>query len=80
MLDIGIVRNFVLSSFVKRAFIKIQKKKIAYELTTATGQNITRDGINKETVPLRIAIGPHQETISFDVLEMATHDFILGML
>ena len=80
LLDTGAVRNFVSSSFVKKAFIKTQKKEIAYELTTATGQSIARDGINKETVPLRIAIGPHQETISFDVLEMATHDFILGML
>jgi len=79
LLDTGAVRNFVSSSFVKRAHIKTKNKDEVYELVTANGQQMTTHGITKETVPLRIAMQQHNETITFDVLEMATHDFILGI-
>ena len=79
LLDTGAARSFISTTFVHKANIPIQKKKHSYKLTIATGEKISEEGIVNETVPVRIAIQQHNEVASFDIFEIATHDFILGM-
>jgi len=35
--------------------------------------------VDKETKPLSIAIQRHHEKLTFDIVEMAIHDIVLGM-
>lgn len=79
LLDTGAMTNFISSNLVNKANIWTKRKHNPYELVTATGGTVAQEGITRETVPTKIAIQQHNETLTFDVLGMATHDFILGM-
>jgi hypothetical protein len=80
LLDTGATANFISKSFAGKTRISLQKKKQSYQLTVANGEGMPNSkGITYETTPIRITIQQHNEVLKFDVLEMATHDFILGM-
>jgi hypothetical protein len=79
LLDTGAMQSYMSTTFIKQTRVQTRNKQNPYELWNAGGGKVAKEGISKETVPIRIAIQQHNEEASFDVLEMATHDIILGM-
>lgn len=75
--DTGAMNCYVANHDVKNLQITMIPKQQSYILEDATRKQISK--ITEHTAHMRIAIQQHTETISFDILEMATQDIILGM-
>ena len=43
------------------------------------GSDLSSGNVNRETIPLDVAIQQHHEEITFDVIRMANHYIILGI-
>ena len=80
LIDTGACRSFMSRQAAETAFVKIRTKREPYRLAVATGKDMPGiNAITTETELTQIAIRQHREVIKFDILEMATHDIILGM-
>ena len=80
LLDTGAMANYISRPAANRLALRTQRKRESYKLQIASGEAMPGIGrIQYETTPQRIAIQQHHETIQFDILEMATHDIILGI-
>ncbi|CAA77891.1 Reverse Transcriptase, partial [Cladosporium fulvum T-1 virus] len=77
MIDSGASGNFASESFVTRNRIATCKKKEGYELIAVDGSSLP--SVERETIPLPLAIQRHHEEITLDVTDMASHDIVLGM-
>ncbi len=81
MIDSGAIDNFMAKALVKKEEYPTQKKPDAYNLMIVDGNPLLNENkrVDKETRPLSIAIQQHHEKLIFDIVEMATHDIVLGM-
>jgi hypothetical protein len=81
MIDSGATGNFLSHKFTSSNDLAIQKKKAPYELIVIDGSPLsTKDGrVDRETMPLPVAIQKHHKKLTFDIIQMATHNVILGM-
>ena len=80
LIDTGAARSFVSRDVVRRAGIPTQRKDDPYPLVTATGKEMPgASRITETTVHTEIVTQQHRETLKFDVLEVATHNVILGI-
>lgn len=77
MIDSGASGNFASESFIKRHGIATQRKKEGYELIAVDGSSLP--SVERETIPLPLAIQRHHEEIVLDVTDMASHDIVLGI-
>ena len=77
MIDTSASGNFMLTRFIRKHGIATQEKKKGYELIAIDGLALLN--VSKETVPLKIAIQQHYESMTFDVINTASHDVVLGM-
>jgi len=81
IVDSGATGNFISRSLAEREGYSTQKKSDAYNLIVVDG-NLLSDGnerVDKETKPLSIAIQQHYKELTFNIVEMATHNIVLGM-
>ena len=81
LLDIGADENFMSRKRAIQLGLVLRKKDNLYPLQAIIGDNIP--GITKvteKTVPIEIRLQQYCGTSKFDVIEMATHDIILGIL
>ena len=77
MIDSGASGNFISTSFVQRNGIATrQKKDGGYELMVADGSSLSV--VDSETMPLILAIQQHHENVCLDVVDMASHDVVMG--
>ena len=77
MIDSGASGNFISTSFVQRNGIATRRKKDGgYELMVADGSSLSV--VDSETMPLILAIQQHHEKVSLDVVDMASHDVVMG--
>ena len=80
LIDTGAARSFISREVVRRAGIPTQQKNDPYPLVTATGKEMPgASHVTETTVHTELATQQHRETLRFDVLEIATHDVILGI-
>ena len=81
MIDSGANGNYVSEWFAARNNLPVRTKKEPYDLIAINGSSLPSEngGVDKETLPLPVAIKPHHEEITFDVLSMARHDVVLGI-
>ena len=74
--------NFMSPSLIDRFGISVKKKDQAYDLIAIDGNPLLeQDGrVTRETLTLLMLIERHYEEISFDILAMARHNVVLGLL
>ena len=78
MINSGTTRTFISSHLVEKFGLMTWKKQDDYELSVVDRSQLeTR--VDKETTPLLIVIQQHHETLTFNVVPMASHDIILDM-
>ena len=78
LIDSGADGNFASESFVKSQGIATRSRREGtYKLTVADGSPLPK--VERETIPLLLAIQQHYEEIVLDVIDMASHDIVLGM-
>ena len=82
MIDCAAQGNFMSPSLVDRLRFTVRKKDQAYNLIAIDGIPLLKeDGrVDRETTPLPMLIQQHYETIFFDIIAMARHDVVLGIL
>lgn len=79
MVDSGAAENFMSERILRQLQIKDHEKEKPYELIVIDGSELPSQGrVNRETTPVRLQIGAHQEQITFDIVRMATHNIVLG--
>ena len=79
MLDSGASGSFVNESFVDRHKISTKKKSIPNEVQLIDGSLISSGPIKQETLPIRVSIGHHSETMSFDIVNLGKYPLLLGI-
>ena len=81
MIDIKIIKNYVALRLISLNEIPIKSKKEPYGIYVVNGQPLPESGgMTHETHPITLHNRKYTErAITFDVLNMATHDVILGM-
>ena len=57
----------------------IRDKEQTYGLVSLDGAPLGAGWVTKETIPLPVAIQKHHEEMVFDVVDMASHDIVLGV-
>ena len=77
MIDFSASRNFIATSFAQRYGFATRRKNQEYELIAVDGLSLP--SVDRETIPLLLAIQSHYEEITFDVMDMASHDVVLGI-
>jgi len=79
MIDSGAAENFMSERILRQLRIQDHEKEKTYELIVIDGSELPSQGrVNRETTPVRLQIGAHQEQITFDIVRMATHNIVLG--
>ncbi len=68
-------------SLAKRGGFSTQRKSDTYTLMNVDGNPFTArdEKVDEETKPLPVAIQQRHEELTLDLVEMATHDTVLGM-
>ena len=80
MIDSGATGNFIAKRIVRQYDFAIQRKKEHYNLQVADGSLMPKTGqVEYETRPLSVAAQQHHEEITFDIIELAVHEVILGL-
>ena len=77
MIDSGANGNYISRRFVREKKIATSTKRRGYELFAVDGSHLP--SVDKETIPLPLAIQQHHEEIVLDVTDMASHNIVLGM-
>ena len=77
IIDSGASGNFASESFIQRTGLATQTKRQGYELIAVDGSPLPC--MERETIPLPLAIQQHHEEIVLDVTAMASWDIVLGM-
>jgi hypothetical protein len=70
MIDSGAMGKFLSHKFASSNGLAIQKKKAPYELIVIDRSPLlTKDGrVDRETMPLLVAIQKHHEELTFDIV------------
>ena len=79
MLDSGASCSFMNTSFVEQHAIKLQDKNFPNQVQLIDGSLISSGPIQKETVPIRVSIGNHSETLCFDITNLGKYPLLLGI-
>ena len=79
MIDSGASGNFVSKTLVQSIDLPTRTKKDYYRLQLIDGSSLSAGKVDEETFPLPMSIQRHHEEFAFDVVEMATHNVILGI-
>ena len=79
MIDSGATGNFMSETYARMRKVTVVDKKEPYQLQMADGSDLSSGNVNKETIPLDVAIQQHHEEITFDVVRVANHCIILGI-
>ena len=69
--------NFIATSFARRYRFATWRKNQEYELIAVDRSFLP--SVDRETIPLPLAIQSHYEEITFDVTDIASHNVVLGM-
>lgn len=79
MIDSGATGNFISKRLLQELGITDHKKTKPYELVVIDGSGLPGQGrIDRYTRPVRIQLGNHTEELTFDIVQMATHNLVLG--
>ena len=76
MIDSGATGSFIAESLIRLWDLQTRTKEDQYNLLMADGSS-TR--VNRETIPLAVAIKQHYEELTLDVVRTANYDVILGI-
>ena len=80
LLDSGSQANYVSANIVDKSGLLQWHKTDPYPLQVANGAPMPdNDTIRYEVRNVELLIQEHREEITLDILEMATHDIILGL-
>src|SRR4051794_1940565 len=79
LIDSGASACFADVDFAMKHHLPIQPKDIPIPVEVIDGRIISSGGVTKETVPLKVSLGDHQETITFNLIPAPKHPFILGL-
>ena len=78
MIDSGATGNFMSDVLAQVRKVPTKDKEEPYQLQMADGSNLSSGNINRETIPLDVAIQQHHKEVTFDVVRIANHHIILG--
>jgi len=80
-IDSGCQGNYVSPAFLRKAKIPQKKKQNPYGLYTFDNQPMlaNKGRIDKETGPIPVTVGTHQEMLNLDVTETSTYDATFGL-
>ena len=78
MIDSRATGNFISNIFAQVRKVPTKDKEEPYQLQMANGSNLSSRHINREMIPLDVAIQRHYKKITFDVVRMANYYIILG--
>jgi len=76
LIDTGAGESFMSERFAESHGIATRIKKEGYALSAIDGADLPP--VTRETAPVTLTIGQHQEELRFDVLATARHDVVLG--
>jgi hypothetical protein len=79
LIDSGASACFVDVDFAMKHQLPTQPKDISIPVEVIDGRIISSGGVTKETLPLKVSLGDHQETIAFNLIPAPKHPFILGL-
>ena len=81
MIDSGATGIFMFKKLADSKGFAIQKKDDPYNLIVVNRNPLSNgnERVVEETRPLPVAIQHHHEEITFDIVQMTTHDIILEM-
>ena len=79
IIDSGSTGNFVSKSFTRQHPVLRREKARSDQYSLELVDGTTTRKVDKETIPLPLAIQQYYENITLDVVEMATHEIILGI-
>ena len=79
MIDCGAQGNYMTERHAKYKRYPIRDKEQTYGLVSLDGAPLGAGWVTKETIPLPVAIQKHHEEMVFDVVDMASHDIVLGV-
>ena len=82
MLDSGATSNFISQWFVETYNVPLKKKVRPIPLSVIDGTPISMKAITYQTVACDLTLrsaNEHRETLTLDMIPMATYDVILGM-
>ena len=77
MLDSGATGNFISWKYIQWKQLPTQKKKFQYEAHLANKSSTVK--IGEETPLLPVTIQQHLEEVTFDVVNLAISNVILGL-
>jgi hypothetical protein len=80
-IDLGCQGNYVSPAFLRKARIPQKTKQNLYGLYTFDNQPMlaNKGRIDKETGPISVTVGTHQEMLNLDVTETFTYDATFGL-
>jgi hypothetical protein len=80
-IDSGCQGNYVSPKFLRKAGISQRDKRKPYSLYTFDNQPMLANNgrIDKETGPVPVSVGSHQEMLNLDVTETAAYDATFGL-
>ena len=76
LLDPGCRLNVISTAFVHRHRLPTTTRQSSIDFVFANGSSFTS---HHDTLPLRLSIGPHQETTAFHLCNLRNYDLFLGM-
>ena len=76
LIDLGADENYISGLYVRRRKIDTRSKDDQYYVAVTNG--LGSIVVDKETVPLSLAFQRHHEIITFNVIDEATHNIVLG--
>ena len=79
MIDSGATGNFISEMLVRVWNLPTVGKKEPYQLQMADGSESLLGDVNRETIPLDVAIQRHHEEMTFNMTRMANHHIVLGI-
>ena len=79
MINSRVIGNFMSETYARMRKVIVIDKKEPYQLQMADGSDLSSGNVNRETIPLDIAIQQHHEEITFDIVRVANHYIILGI-
>lgn len=78
MVDSGASGNFLATRYASYRNLPIRRKDVVYPLASVDGSAIN-DGWVKDEVTVHLSIQSYHENVTFDVIELANYDIILGI-
>ena len=78
MLDSGASGNFVAERYAHYHNLPIRRKTVVYPLVSVDGSAIGGGRVTNETTVM-LEIEEHRERITLDIVDMVSHDVILGI-